>query len=124
MFLLIVYRKLILSKQNQPLEAFTEELRLSRLVLSNSPKSEPTWSHRRWIIKMISRSFSTPQDIITKESELVESIGEVEISSSFYALYILKILINYYLFAEIKDELSRMVSPLLVGFLHDNRAGK
>ncbi|KAF3569477.1 hypothetical protein DY000_02013369 [Brassica cretica] len=57
-------RKLILSKQNQPLEAFTEELRLSRLILSNCPKSEPTWSHRRWIIKMISRSFSTPQDII------------------------------------------------------------
>ncbi|CAF1989479.1 unnamed protein product [Brassica oleracea var. botrytis] len=71
-------RKLILSKQDQPLEAFTEELRLSKLVLSNCPKSEPTWSHRRWIIKMISRSFPTPQlqEIITKESELVESIGE------------------------------------------------
>lgn len=71
-------RKLILSKQDQPLEAFTEELRLSKPVLSNCPKSEPTWSHRRWIIKMISRSFPTPQlqEIITKESELVESIGE------------------------------------------------
>ena len=46
MFLLLVYRKLILSKQKLPLEAFTEELRLSRLILSNSPKSEPTWSHR------------------------------------------------------------------------------
>lgn len=69
-------RKLILSKQDQPLEAFTEELRLSRLLLSNSPKSEPTWSHRRWIIKMLSRSFSASQEIITKESELVESIGE------------------------------------------------
>lgn len=91
-------RKLILSKQDQPLEAFTEELRLSRLLLSNSPKSEPTWSHRRWIIKMLSRSFSASQEIITKESELVESI-------------------------EIKDELPCMVSPLLVGFLHDNRAG-
>uniref|UniRef100_M4EFI3 Uncharacterized protein n=1 Tax=Brassica campestris TaxID=3711 RepID=M4EFI3_BRACM len=69
-------RKLILSKQKLPLEAFTEELRLSRLILSNSPKSEPTWSHRRWIIKMISRSSSTQQEIINKESELVESIGE------------------------------------------------
>ncbi|XP_010458346.1 PREDICTED: protein prenyltransferase alpha subunit repeat-containing protein 1-like [Camelina sativa] len=68
-------RKLILSKADK-LFAFTDELRLSGLVLSNSPKSESTWSHRRWIIKMISRRFSTPQDIITKESELVESIGE------------------------------------------------
>ncbi|CAA7017434.1 unnamed protein product [Microthlaspi erraticum] len=68
-------RKLILSKQNQPW-VLTEELRLSRLVLSNSPKSEPTWSHRRWIIKMISRNNSAPEEIITKESELVESIGE------------------------------------------------
>uniref|UniRef100_A0A1J3CV42 Protein prenyltransferase alpha subunit repeat-containing protein 1 n=1 Tax=Noccaea caerulescens TaxID=107243 RepID=A0A1J3CV42_NOCCA len=68
-------RKLILSKQNQPW-VLTEELRLSRLVLSNCPKSEPTWSHRRWIIKMLSRNNSTPEEIITKESELVESIGE------------------------------------------------
>ncbi|XP_020867091.1 uncharacterized protein LOC9329817 isoform X3 [Arabidopsis lyrata subsp. lyrata] len=68
-------RKLILSKKDQ-LSAFTEELRLAGLILSNSPKSESTWSHRRWIIKMISQRFSTPQVIITKESELVESIGE------------------------------------------------
>ncbi|CAF1731918.1 unnamed protein product [Brassica napus] len=67
-------RKLILPKQNQPLEAFTKELHLSRLILS---KSEPKWSHRTWIIKMLSRSSSTPQEIVTKESELVESIGEV-----------------------------------------------
>ncbi|KAL0644711.1 hypothetical protein Bca4012_043001 [Brassica carinata] len=66
-------RKLILPKQNQPLEAFTKELHLSRLILS---KSEPKWSHRTWIIKMLSRSSSTPQEIVTKESELVESIGE------------------------------------------------
>ncbi|CAH8381564.1 unnamed protein product [Eruca vesicaria subsp. sativa] len=107
-------RKLILSKQDQPLEAFTEELCLSRLVLSNCPKSEPTWSHRRWILKMISRSFSSPQlqEIINKESELVESIGEVYRS-------VLCFIYN----EEIKDELSCMVSPLLVGFLHDNRAG-
>ncbi|XP_020870951.1 uncharacterized protein LOC9328609 isoform X2 [Arabidopsis lyrata subsp. lyrata] len=68
-------RKLILSKKDQ-LSAFMEELRLSGLILSNSHKSESTWSHRRWIIKMISQRFSTPQEIITKESELVESIGE------------------------------------------------
>ncbi|CAN8311892.1 unnamed protein product [Cochlearia groenlandica] len=68
-------RKLILSKKDQTC-TFTEELRLSRLVLSSCPKSEPTWSHRRWIIKMISQRSSTPQEIITKESELVESIGE------------------------------------------------
>ena len=34
---------------------------------------------------MISRSSSTQQEIINKESELVESIGEVKISSWFYA---------------------------------------
>ncbi|CAH8251760.1 unnamed protein product [Arabidopsis lyrata] len=68
-------RKLILSKKDQ-LSAFTQELRLSGLILSNSPKSESTWSHRRWIIKMISLGFPTLQVIITKESELVESIGE------------------------------------------------
>lgn len=43
-------------------------------------------------------------------------------SPSLFALVLL--LINYMPFAEIKDELSCMVSPLLVGFVHASRAGK
>ncbi|XP_056849752.1 uncharacterized protein LOC108827713 isoform X2 [Raphanus sativus] len=100
-------RKLILSRQNQPtLEAFTEELRLSRLILSNCPKSEPTWSHRRWIIKMISRSFSTPQDIVTKESELVESIGERS-KMNYRAWYHRCWLVSYMTIEQVLQELNK-----------------
>ncbi|KAG2302297.1 hypothetical protein Bca4012_060616 [Brassica carinata] len=99
-------RKLILSKQNQPLEAFTEELRLSRLILSNCPKSEPTWSHRRWIIKMISQSISTPQDIITEESELVESIGERS-KMNYRAWYHRCWLVSYMTIEQVLQELNK-----------------
>ncbi|KAF2537694.1 hypothetical protein F2Q68_00020060 [Brassica cretica] len=54
-------RKLILSKQNHH-GVFMEELRLSRIILSNSPKSEPTWSHRRWIKDEFSEFFHTTRD--------------------------------------------------------------
>ncbi|CAH8289373.1 unnamed protein product [Eruca vesicaria subsp. sativa] len=98
-------RKLILSKQNQPY-GFTEELRLSRLVLSNFSKSEPTWSHRRWIIKMISQSFSTPQEIITKESELVESIGERS-KMNYRAWYHRCWLVSYMTIEQVLQELNK-----------------
>ncbi|XWS57763.1 hypothetical protein CRYUN_Cryun09bG0201100 [Craigia yunnanensis] len=42
----------------------------------SSPKSEQAWSHRRWVIKMIAGKYSTLQEIIAKESELVEKIAE------------------------------------------------
>ncbi|KAL0737121.1 hypothetical protein Bca4012_013331 [Brassica carinata] len=101
-------RKLILSKQDQPLEAFTEELGLSRLILSNFPKSEPTWSHRRWIIKMIFRSFSPPQlqEIITKESELVESIGERS-KMNYRAWYHRCWLVSYMPTQQVLEELNK-----------------
>ncbi|MBA0554934.1 hypothetical protein Golob_014007, partial [Gossypium lobatum] len=68
-------RKLIVSKKQQ-LPMFTDELHLSALVLSYSHKSEQAWSHRRWVIKMIAEKYSNLQQIIAKESELVEKIAE------------------------------------------------
>ncbi|EOA40499.1 hypothetical protein CARUB_v10009225mg [Capsella rubella] len=98
-------RKFILSKTDQ-ISAFTEELRLSGLILSNSPKSESTWSHRRWIIKMISRRFSTPQEIITKESELVESIGERS-KMNYRAWYHRCWLVSYMAIEQVIQELNK-----------------
>ncbi|XP_016680294.1 uncharacterized protein [Gossypium hirsutum] len=68
-------RKLVVSKKQQ-LPMFTDELHLSALVLSYSHKSEQAWSHRRWVIKMICEKYSNLQQIIAKESELVEKIAE------------------------------------------------
>ncbi|EOY10906.1 PREDICTED: protein prenyltransferase alpha subunit repeat-containing protein 1 isoform X2 [Theobroma cacao] len=68
-------RKLVVSKKQQ-LAMLMDELLLSALVLSYSPKSEQAWSHRRWVIKMIAGKCSTMPEIITKESELVEKIAE------------------------------------------------
>ncbi|KAF8091322.1 hypothetical protein N665_0448s0037 [Sinapis alba] len=101
-------RKMILSKENQ-LCGFTEELRLSSLILSNCPKSEPTWSHRRWIIKMISQSFPKPQDIITKESELVESIGERS-KMNYRAWYHRCWLVSYMTIEQVLQELNKSKS--------------
>ncbi|XVF57111.1 hypothetical protein PTKIN_Ptkin06aG0177500 [Pterospermum kingtungense] len=68
-------RKLVVSKKQQ-LSMLMDELLLSALVLSYSPKSEQAWSHRRWVIKMIAGKHSNLQDIMAKESELVEKIAE------------------------------------------------
>ncbi|CAI0427945.1 unnamed protein product [Linum tenue] len=56
---------------------FTEEHRLSALVLSYSTKSEQAWSHRRWVIKNMARNLTTLQEILREESDLVEKIAEV-----------------------------------------------
>ncbi|KAH9698773.1 protein prenylyltransferase superfamily protein [Citrus sinensis] len=69
-------RKLIVSNKRL-LPILMDELHLSALVLSYSPKSEQAWSHRRWVINMIARNCSTLQWIIERESELVEKIAEV-----------------------------------------------
>ncbi|KAK8701688.1 hypothetical protein V6N13_020069 [Hibiscus sabdariffa] len=68
-------RKLVVLKEQQ-LSMFTDELLLSALVLSYSPKSEQAWSHRRWVIKMIAGKHLNLQQIVAKESELVEKIAE------------------------------------------------
>ncbi|GLT57815.1 hypothetical protein SLA2020_307620 [Shorea laevis] len=68
-------RKLIVSKKKQ-FSMFIDELLLSELVLLYSPKSEQAWTHRRWVIKMVAGKCSTLEDIIAKESELVEKIAE------------------------------------------------
>ncbi|XP_061362908.1 uncharacterized protein LOC133306602 isoform X2 [Gastrolobium bilobum] len=68
-------RKLVVSKKKQ-LSMFVDELLLSELVLSYSPKSEQAWNHRRWVIKSISANCSNFKEILGKESELVEKIAE------------------------------------------------
>ncbi|XP_024188845.2 protein prenyltransferase alpha subunit repeat-containing protein 1-A isoform X2 [Rosa chinensis] len=68
-------RKMVLLKK-QELSILLDELLFSALVLSYAPKSEHAWSHRRWVIKLIAGKCSTLQEIVTKESELVEKIAE------------------------------------------------
>ncbi|KAK4596620.1 hypothetical protein RGQ29_014589 [Quercus rubra] len=68
-------RKLVVSKKQQ-LSMYMGELLLSALVLSCSPKSDQAWSHRRWVIKSITGKCSALQEILGKESELVEKIAE------------------------------------------------
>ncbi|CAN6714757.1 unnamed protein product [Malus baccata var. baccata] len=68
-------RKLVVSQKHK-LSAFLDELLLSALVLSYSPKFEYAWSHRQWVIKSIAGKCSTLSEIVTKDSELVEKIAE------------------------------------------------
>ncbi|XP_009757301.1 uncharacterized protein [Nicotiana sylvestris] len=68
-------RKLVLSKK-QSLSMFMNELIFSAAVLSHSPKSEQTWSQRRWVIKMIAGNCSNLQEIMERESELVKKLAE------------------------------------------------
>ncbi|KAF5959159.1 hypothetical protein HYC85_000368 [Camellia sinensis] len=68
-------RKLVLSNK-QHSQIFVDELLLSALVLSYAPKSECSWSHRRWVIKMIDGKSSNLQGIVEKESEIVKKIAE------------------------------------------------
>ncbi|CAK9184850.1 unnamed protein product, partial [Ilex paraguariensis] len=69
-------RKLVVSKK-QHFPVFLDELLLSALVLSYSPKSECAWNHRRWVIKIIAGRCSNLQEIMERESELVKKIAEV-----------------------------------------------
>ncbi|XP_062084389.1 uncharacterized protein LOC133790676 isoform X2 [Humulus lupulus] len=69
-------RKLVVSKKYPP-SVLVYELHLSALVLSYAPKCEHAWSHRRWVIKSIAGRCPTLQNILEKESELVEKIAEV-----------------------------------------------
>ncbi|KAL2541548.1 Protein prenylyltransferase superfamily protein [Abeliophyllum distichum] len=68
-------RKLVVSKKQQ-FQMFMDELLLSALVLSHSPKSERAWSHRRWVIKMIAGKCPSLLEIVERESELVKMIAE------------------------------------------------
>ncbi|EXB93160.1 Protein prenyltransferase alpha subunit repeat-containing protein 1 [Morus notabilis] len=68
-------RKLVALKKH-PLSMYMDELHLSALVLSYAPKCENAWSHRRWVIKSIAGRCPTLQEILGKESELVEKIAE------------------------------------------------
>lgn len=68
-------RKLVLSKKQQ-FQMFMDEILLSSLVLSYSPKSERAWSHRRWVIKMIAGKCPNLLEIVERESELVKTLAE------------------------------------------------
>ncbi|KAI4324357.1 hypothetical protein L6164_023905 [Bauhinia variegata] len=68
-------RKLVVLKKEH-LSMFMDELHLSALVLSYSPKSEQAWNHRRWVIKSISGNSSNFSEILGKEFELVEKLAE------------------------------------------------
>ncbi|XP_022856438.1 uncharacterized protein LOC111377543 isoform X1 [Olea europaea var. sylvestris] len=68
-------RKHVLSKKQQ-FQMFMDEMLLSSLVLSYSPKSERAWSHRRWVIKMIAGKCPNLLEIVGRESELVKMLAE------------------------------------------------
>ncbi|XP_047307276.1 protein farnesyltransferase/geranylgeranyltransferase type-1 subunit alpha [Impatiens glandulifera] len=68
-------RKLVLSSK-QEVQYFVDELFFSDLVLSYFHKSDMTWSHRRWLIKKIVTMHPYVQDIVEKESELVQKLAE------------------------------------------------
>ncbi|XP_022149858.1 protein prenyltransferase alpha subunit repeat-containing protein 1 [Momordica charantia] len=69
-------RKFVLPKK-QHLSMYLDELLLSKLVLSYSPKSEQAWSHRRWVIKLLVQKGYNVEEILKKESELVERKAEM-----------------------------------------------
>ncbi|KAJ9553734.1 hypothetical protein OSB04_017779 [Centaurea solstitialis] len=68
-------RKEIVSKK-QSIILYLDELLVSTLVLSYSPKSERAWSHRRWVVKMIAGKCTNLQEIMKNESELAQRIAE------------------------------------------------
>ncbi|KAD2393212.1 hypothetical protein E3N88_40189 [Mikania micrantha] len=68
-------RKEVVSKK-QKIMLYFDELKLSTLVLSYSPKSERAWTHRRWVIKMIACKCSNLQEVLKNESELAKRIAE------------------------------------------------
>ncbi|KAI3734560.1 hypothetical protein L6452_14031 [Arctium lappa] len=68
-------RKEVVSKK-QNIMLYLDELVVSTLVLSYSPKSERAWSHRRWVVKMIAGKCTNLQEILKNESELAQRIAE------------------------------------------------
>ncbi|KAI7749591.1 hypothetical protein M8C21_021893 [Ambrosia artemisiifolia] len=68
-------RKEVVSKK-QNIMLYFDELTLSTLVLSYSPKSERAWSHRRWVIKMIAGKCTNLQEVLKSESELAKKLAE------------------------------------------------
>lgn len=68
-------RKEVVSKK-QNIMLFLDELKLSTLILSYSPKSERAWTHRRWVIKMIAGKCRNLQEVLKNESELAKRIAE------------------------------------------------
>ncbi|KAF3330766.1 protein prenyltransferase alpha subunit repeat-containing protein 1 [Carex littledalei] len=99
-------RKLILSNHHD-LTLFLNELQLSTLILSYSPKSECAWSHRRWIIKLIAERFQNLEAIIRNESELVKKICE-KFKMNYRAWNHWCWLVSYMTTQQVLDELSKL----------------
>ncbi|KAF8104404.1 hypothetical protein N665_0172s0035 [Sinapis alba] len=91
------------------LSAFKEKvMKHSQALLLLSSDFGTAWNARRWIIKMISRTFSTPQlqEIITKESGLVELIGERS-KMNYRAWYHCCWLVSYMTTQQVLEELNK-----------------
>ncbi|KAJ1279218.1 hypothetical protein BS78_04G138400 [Paspalum vaginatum] len=68
-------RKMMLSVECD-LKKLKEELQLCALILSNAPKNESTWSHRRWVVKQVAEHHEDMSETIDNESMLVKEIAE------------------------------------------------
>ncbi|CAA6671758.1 unnamed protein product [Spirodela intermedia] len=89
---------------NPSLSLLMSELQLSTLILSYSPKSENSWSHRRWVIKHIERVSGDLSDILGQESELVKRIAE-KTKMNYRAWNHLCWLVSYMSRSQMLDEL-------------------
>ncbi|KAK8701689.1 hypothetical protein V6N13_020069 [Hibiscus sabdariffa] len=79
-------RKLVVLKEQQ-LSMFTDELLLSALVLSYSPKSEQAWSHRRWLSRSCSFSSQIKNELSGLESSLL-MLHELKRSRDWAGLHV------------------------------------
>uniref|UniRef100_A0A1D1YV52 Protein prenyltransferase alpha subunit repeat-containing protein 1 n=1 Tax=Anthurium amnicola TaxID=1678845 RepID=A0A1D1YV52_9ARAE len=98
-------RKLVILRIPR-LSLFMYELQLSALILSHSPKSESSWSHRRWVIKHIARICEDVPKIIGQESELVNKIAEKS-KMNYRAWNHRCWLISYMTRSQVLDELNK-----------------
>ncbi|XP_058094592.1 uncharacterized protein LOC131240402 isoform X2 [Magnolia sinica] len=97
-------RKLVVSRK-ESYSLLMEELQLSALILSYSPKSEHAWSHRRWVVKMIAGKYWNLQELMGKESELVEKIAEKS-RMNYRAWHHRSWLVTYMTKKQVLDELN------------------
>ncbi|GAQ89938.1 Protein prenylyltransferase superfamily protein [Klebsormidium nitens] len=71
-------RKRVLLRSPAPEGAASVELQLSALALSVHPKSEATWSHRRWVLRNLLQIAKSPQcSVLEKESALAQRCAEL-----------------------------------------------
>lgn len=98
-------RKMVIVRKGQ-LSLLMDELRLCTLILSYSPKSQCTWSHRRWVIEIIGEKFQIMHEIVGQDSELVKQIAEKS-KMNYRAWSHLCWLIPYMKRTQVIDELNK-----------------